>query len=91
MAMNPDAIRWFRERSLSADWQGAASGAETERDTRDGVRGEMVAEAEALLALIAKDGDWALKECETGSTLLVRIADHLTRIRASVAREGTLQ
>jgi hypothetical protein len=82
---------WFRQRKLAMDWDAAVAIATQERDRRDGVRGEMIADLLGLCDLLQRGGDWMLRDCETASQLIVRIADGVTRIRASAAREGAMQ
>lgn len=86
-----DVPQWYRDRGLGADWAGAVDAVERERDLRDRLRSEMLTEVVAGEHLIARDGDWALRDCERMTAVLVALAERVARIRESINHEGTLQ
>jgi hypothetical protein len=82
-------VGWYAARSHGSAWDAATAG--DPAATADHARAELLADTAALLDLITKDGAWRLADCEAGSTLVVRLADLMARMRAAIARERTLQ
>jgi hypothetical protein len=93
MGVNPEAVGWYRERSLGADWHGVVRGQliESERDRERRHRAEMVAGLSALFALASEDRDWTEADGARAEELLARLGASLATARAAVARRETLQ
>jgi hypothetical protein len=87
----PTDTNWYRDRTLGAHWDGIQNPVEQEQDLQARLRGEALTELGTFLDLVTKGERWVLKDCEAGSLLVERLAELLTRMRASIAREGTLQ